>query len=88
MTAAGLETCSIAIINKPDIPWPFWPGPSLGGEPVTDVASYNDIYYALLAVRHQCLVGRAQVGWAVVGQSYLPFVASFGNMLTKIGGWR
>ena len=86
VTAAGLGTCTIAIINKPDIPQAFWPGPSLGIEPETDVASYDEIYGALLAVRHQCLVGRMQVGWTVVGQSHVHFVAGSGNMLTKMSG--
>ena len=84
MTAAGLGTCTVAIINKPDIPQAFWPGPSLGVEPRTDVASYDEIFHALLALRHQCLFGRAQVGWTVVGQSHLPFVPGSGNMLIKM----
>ncbi len=86
VTAAGLGTCTVAIINKPDIPQAFWPGPSLGAEPRTDVTSYDELYLALLAVRDQCLVAYVQVGWAVVGQSYLPFVTGSGNILTKIGG--
>ena len=88
VTAAGLGTCTVAIINKPAIPQAFWPGPSLGVEPKTDVASYDEIYHALLAMHHQCLIDRAQVGWTVVGQSHLPFVAGSGNMLIKMGGQR
>ena len=67
VTAAGLGTCTVAIINKPDIPQAFWPGPSLGVEPKTDVASYDEIYDGLVAVRLQCLIGHAQGGWTVVG---------------------
>lgn len=72
VAAAGLGTCTIAIINKPDIPQAFWLGPSLGIDPETDVASYDEIYLALLALRNQCQVDREEVGWTVVGQSHPP----------------
>ena len=86
MTPAGLDTCTIAIINKPDIPQAFWPGPDLGVEPRTDVASYDEIYDALIALRFQCLTDRSRVGWTVVGQSHLPFIILSGNMLITMGG--
>lgn len=63
------RTCTIAIINKPDIPQAFWLGPSLGIDPETDVASYDEIYLALLALRNQCQVDREEVGWTVVGEA-------------------
>ena len=85
-TTDGLDTCTVAIINKPDVPQSFWSGPSLGIEPETDVASYDEIYDALTAVRYQCLNDRAQVGWTFAGQSHLPFAAGFGNVLIKKGG--
>ena len=86
VTTDGLDTCTIAIINKPDIPHAFWPGPSLDSEPETDVASYDEIYDALIAVRDQCLNDRAQVGWTFAGQSHLPFVVDSVNALIKMGG--
>ena len=86
MTTDGLDTCTVAILNKPDIPQAFWPGPSLGIEPETDVASYDEIYDALIAVRYQCLNDRREVGWTVAGQSHLSFVAGSSNVLIKMGG--
>ena len=86
MTTDVLDTCTVAIINKPDVPQSFWSGPSLGIEPETDVASYDEIYDALTAVQYQCLVDRAQVGWTFAGQSHLPYVAGSGNVLNKMGG--
>lgn len=83
-TATALGTCTVAIINKPDIPQAYWPGPPLGVEPNTDVTSYGEIYHALLAVGKQCLATRAEVGWVLVGQSCFPFVAGSGKILTKI----
>ena len=88
MTTDGLDTCTVAIINKPDVPLSFWPGPSPGIEPETDVASYDEIYDALTTVRYQCLNDRARVGWTVVGQSNLPFGSGSGNVLIKMGGYR
>ena len=84
-TVPGLGICTVAIINKPDVPQAYWPGPSLGVEPKTDVASYDEIYYALRAVGDHCLTLRSEVGWVLAGQLYLPFVAGSGNILTKIG---
>ena len=84
-TVPGLGICTVAIINKPDIPQAYWPGPSLGVEPKTDVASYDEIYYALRAMGDHCLTLRSEVGWVLAGQLYLPFVVGSGNILTKIG---
>ena len=66
-TVPGLGTCTIAIINKPDIPQEYWPGPSLGVEPETDVTSYDEIYHALRVMEDQCLVSRKGGGWALAG---------------------
>lgn len=83
-TVPGLGNCTVAIINKPDIPKAYWPGPSLGVEPKTDVASYDEIYHALRAMADQCIGLRSEVGWVLAGQSHLLFVPNSGNILMKI----
>ena len=60
-------TCTIALITKPDIPDPYWPGIPLSPLPVTDTASYDEIYMSLLAVVAECLHDHSQVGWALAG---------------------
>ena len=61
--------CTIALINKPDIPDPYWPGDQqLSKQPVTDTASYDEIYMSLLAITAECLHDHRQAGWAVTGQ--------------------
>ena len=83
-TVPGLGNCTVAIINKPDIPQAYWPGPSLGVEPKTDVASYDEIYHVLRAMGDRCMGLRTEVGWVLAGQSHFPFVANSGNILMKI----
>lgn len=84
-TVPGLGTCTVAVINKPDIPQAYWPGPSLGVEPETDVASFDEIHHALRTMGDQCLALRAEVGWVLAGQSHFPFVAGSGNILMQTG---
>ena len=61
------DTCTIALINKPDIPDPYWPGIPLSSLPATDTASYDEIYMSLLAVVADCLHDHSQVGWGLAG---------------------
>ena len=60
-------TCTIALITKPDIPHPYWPGIPLSPLPATDTASYDEIYMSLLAIVAECLHDHSQVGWALAG---------------------
>lgn len=61
------DTCTIALINKPDIPDPYWPGIPLSPLPATDTASYDEIYISLLGVVADCLHDHSQVGWGLAG---------------------
>ncbi|KAL2038677.1 hypothetical protein N7G274_008435 [Stereocaulon virgatum] len=61
-------TCTVSVINKPDVPTPYWPGVPLSPSPATDTASYNDIYFSILTVIAECLHDHTHLGWALAGQ--------------------
>ena len=73
-------TCTIAIINKPDVPTPYWPGVPLSPLPVTDTASYDDIYFSTLTVIAECLHDHSHLGWAFPGQ-LIPILSHYPSRL-------